>query len=52
MDSDGLGWTLLNSVKTQLDSDEHGWTPLDLDGLSWTLLDSYGLEWNHSFHHF
>ena len=44
MDSDGLGWTRLNSLKTRLDSAELGWTQLDSSGLRWTRMDSDGIS--------
>ena len=43
MDSDGLGWTLLNSVKTRLDSDGLDWIWMDSVGLYWTQMDSDGI---------
>ena len=40
MDSDGLGWTRLNSLKTRLDLAGLGWTQVDSSGLRWTRMDS------------
>ena len=44
MDSDGLGWTLLNSLKTWLNSDGLSWTQVYSDGLGWTWMDSDGIS--------